>query len=90
MNTQNVEKIVEVVTREVLRALAEQEAQQTPDGAYCTIEESDGILVKTCFDDVGHVISAGAERIASTLGQIPDDTDLAGMILKMFGTLRQQ
>jgi len=80
IDPKNVEKIVEVITREVLRALAEQEAHPTPDGAYCTIEESGGILVKTCFDDVGHVISAGAERISSTLGSIPDDLDFAGMI----------
>ncbi|MBC8336650.1 MAG: deoxyribose-phosphate aldolase [Anaerolineales bacterium] len=37
-------------------------------------------MVKTCFDDVGHVISAGAERISSTLGNIPDDLDLASKI----------
>ncbi len=80
IDSKNVEQIVEVITREVLRALAEQEATQTPDGAYCTVEEGNGILVKTCFDDVGHVISAGAERIASTLGNIPDNLDLAGMI----------
>lgn len=80
IDVKNVEEIVEVVTREVLRALAEQEAHPAPDGSYCTIEESDGILVKTCFDDVGHVISAGAERISSTLGNIPDNIDFAGMI----------
>lgn len=80
IDSKHVEQIVEVVTREVLRALAEQEATQTPEGAYCTVEEGDGILVKTCFDDMGHVISAGAERIASTLGNIPDNLDLAGMI----------
>ena len=29
--------------------------------------------VKTCFDNAGHVISAGAERLTSTLGVIPQD-----------------
>ena len=80
IDPKNVEKIVEVITREVLRALTEQEAQDTPDGAYCAVEEGDGILVKTCFDDVGHVISAGAERISSTLGRIPEDLDFGAMI----------
>jgi len=80
IDLKNVEKIVEVITREVLRALTEQEAQDTHDGAYCAVEEGDGILVKTCFDDVGHVISAGAERISSTLGRIPEDLDFGAMI----------
>ena len=80
IDQKNVEKIVEVITREVLRALAEQEALMTPDGAYCTVEAGDGIMVKTCFDDMGHVISAGAERISSTLGRIPENLGLGGMI----------
>jgi deoxyribose-phosphate aldolase len=36
--------------------------------------------VKTCFDGAGRVISAGAERLTSTVGVIPEDKSLAGMI----------
>jgi len=77
----DVERIVEVVTREVLLALAEQEQlTKSPHGEHCIGECEEGICVKTCFDHVGHVIIAGAERITSTLGGIPDDLDIAAMI----------
>jgi len=76
-----VEKLVEIITREVLMALAEQdEEENAPEGATCKIEVADGVKVKTCFDNAGHVVSAGAERLTSTLGVIPDDKSLARMI----------
>jgi len=81
IDTRNVEKIVEVITREVLLALAEKEQlAELSHGEHCTEECADGICVKTCFDNVGHVINAGAERITSTLGGIPKDPDLASLI----------
>ncbi len=76
-----VESLVEIITREVLLAMADQTVMGTnPDGSYCVSEIADGIRVKTCFDDAGHIISAGAERIASTVGVIPDDLNLAKKI----------
>ncbi len=36
--------------------------------------------METAFDNVGHVINAGAERLTSTLGGIPADLNLASMI----------
>ena len=76
-----VEKLVEIITREVLLAMAEhEEAQGYPQGSHCVMDVADGLKVKTCFDNAGHVISAGAERITSTVGVIPDDKSLAGMI----------
>jgi len=76
-----VEKLVEIITREVLLAISEWEEQQKlPQGAQCVLEVADGIKVKTCFDNAGHVISAGAERLTSTVGVIPDDKSLARMI----------
>ena len=36
--------------------------------------------MRTCFDRAGHVVNAGAERLSSTLGVIPQDLNLAGMI----------
>ncbi len=46
--------------------------------ASCNCAE--GLCVKTCFDQAGKVVSAGAERLSSTLGGIPQDLNLAGMI----------
>ena len=77
----NVETIAEVVTKEILNALAEENMQVAPaQGQYCKVECVDNICVKTCFDEIGHVIGAGAERITSTLGSIPDDLTKASYI----------
>ncbi len=76
-----IESIVEIITREVLLAMAEQAEQDKYDqGAFCKVEVADGLKVKTCFDNAGHVISAGAERITSTLGNIPEDKSFSKMI----------
>ena len=81
MDPKNVEKIVEVVTREVLLALAEEGGRAASSCAeHCKKECVEGICVQTCFDDVGHIISAGAERLTSTLGGIPHDQNIAAMI----------
>lgn len=81
MDVKTVEMIVEVITREVLLALEEQEYRSThASGEHCTRECADGICVITCFDSVGKVVDAGAERLSSTLGQIPDKPDIARMI----------
>jgi deoxyribose-phosphate aldolase len=74
-----VEKLVEIVTREVLLALAEQEHTQT-HGEFCHEECAEGVCVHTCFDNVGHVVSVGAERLTSTLGGIPQDPSVAKLI----------
>ena len=75
-----VEKIVEIVAREVMLALAEEENLTQMDGERCVVEYAEGVCVKTCFDNIGQVISAGAERIGSSLGHIPDDPSVAQMI----------
>ncbi len=76
-----VENLVEIITREVLVALAENEQNaQAPEGTQCRLACADGLCVKTCFDRTGHVVSAGADRVSSTLGAIPQDLNLAGMI----------
>ena len=76
-----VETLVEIITREVVLAMIEQEERQNNHQvATCTLEVANGLKVKTCFDNAGDVISAGAERITSTVGVIPEDEKLAGMI----------
>ena len=81
LEKKTVEELVEIITREVLLAIAEQEEKQkAPEGAVCVMEIADGVKVQTCFDNAGHVVSAGAERLTSTVGIIPEDKSLAGMI----------
>jgi len=81
MERKEIEKLVETITREVLIAIEEQEyLKKHPEVDYCSIECVDGLCVKTCFNAMGDVVSAGAERIASTLGVIPDDKNLAKYI----------
>jgi deoxyribose-phosphate aldolase len=76
-----VEQLVEIITREVLVAVAEQkERAAIPQGQQCRLNCAEGICVKTCFDQTGSVVSAGAERLSTTLGGIPQDLNLAGMI----------
>jgi deoxyribose-phosphate aldolase len=76
-----IESLVEIITREVLLALVEQEEKdKDPQGAVCVVEVANGVKVKTCFDNAGHVVSAGAERLTSTVGVIPNDQSLADMI----------
>lgn len=76
-----IETLVEIITREVLLVMMEQEERQkNGSGAHCVVDIADGVKVKTCFDNAGHVVSAGAERLTSTVGVIPDDRSLAGMI----------
>ena len=76
-----VEQLVEIITREVLVAMAEQKQKSAlPEGQHCKMNCAEGLCVKTCFDNTGRVVSAGAERLTSTLGGIPHDMTLAGMI----------
>jgi len=82
INTQeDVKQLVEIITREVLIALDEdQHRAEQVSGEYCTEECADGICVSTCFNRVGEVVKAGASRVTSQLGNIPEDPDMAGLI----------
>ncbi len=76
-----VENLVEIITREVLVAMVEQrEKAQTQVEGQCKFNCTDGLCVRTCFDRTGQVVNAGAERLSSTIGVIPQNLDLAGMI----------
>jgi deoxyribose-phosphate aldolase len=78
---QMVEQLVEIITREVLVAMEEQKFRQVNvDGENCKMECADGLCVRTCFDKVGNVVSAGAERLSTQLGAIPADLSIASMI----------
>ncbi|HXD12059.1 MAG TPA: deoxyribose-phosphate aldolase [Anaerolineales bacterium] len=76
-----VEQIVEIITHEVLAAMAEQDERAThPEAFQCKFECADQLCVKMCMDKTGNVVSAGAERLTSTLGVIPGDLGIARMI----------
>lgn len=76
-----VEQLVEIITREVLIALQEQkERDKIPEGGQCKFDCAESVCVRTCFDRAGNVVSAGADRLTSTLGVIPGDMNLARMI----------
>ena len=76
-----VEQLVEIITREVLIAMAEQQQRAAePGGSQCKYECADNLCVHTCFDQAGKVVDAGAERLSSSIGVIPQDANLAKMI----------
>jgi deoxyribose-phosphate aldolase len=76
-----VENLVEIITHEVLVAMVEQrEKSKTQTEGQCKFNCTDGLCVRTCFDRTGQVVNAGAERLSSTIGVIPENLDLAGMI----------
>ena len=76
-----IEQLVEIITREVLVAMAEQRQRAAhADGEQCKFSCAEGMCVRTCFDRAGKVVDAGAERLSSTIGVIPQDASLAKMI----------
>lgn len=80
-DTKSLETLVEIVTREIVSAYAESEMQpKGVSGEYCKVECVDDLCVTTCFDEIGQVINAGAERISTTFGSIPDDLSSAQYI----------
>ena len=80
-DTKTVESLVEIITHEVLAAMAERQSRAIqPEGAQCKFECADGLCVRTCFDRAGQVVEAGADRLSSTLGVIPGNMDLAKTI----------
>jgi len=77
----SIETLAEIVTREILSVLTEDEKLKTSlNGEYCKVECVDDLCVTTCFNEIGQVINAGAERITSTFGSLPDDLSTAQYI----------
>jgi deoxyribose-phosphate aldolase len=90
----SIETLTQIVTREILSALAEADVKNTSKNSeYCKVECVDDLCVTTCFNEIGQVINAGADRITSTFGSIPDDLSTASYIdhtlLKPDGTRDQ-
>ncbi len=78
-DSHTVEKIVELVTRQVLLALAEEEQRGTAADA-CTEECGAGHCIRHCGDKVELIVQAGAERLAAGLGATPANPNLAALI----------
>ena len=79
IDTATVERLVEQITRQVLLALSEQQAQASgalSDACQC----KDGQCPRDCVDKIRSVVAAGAARITSGLGVVPHDADLGAMI----------
>lgn len=81
-DTKSIEKLTQIVASEIIAALSEEEIKNTSvkDGEYCKVECVDDLCVTTCFNEIGQVINAGADRITSTFGSIPDDLSIARYI----------
>lgn len=71
-----VERVIEEVTREVLLRLGSPAPPAQADGCNC----ADGSCVAHCADKVGRVVSAGASRVTSRLGALPQDLNVARLI----------
>ena len=81
MDTRSVETLAEIVTYEIMNAIAaEKMGAETPAGEYCKVECVDDLCVRTCYDEFGQIISAGAERLTTHLGTIPDNLSTASYI----------
>lgn len=80
-DSKTVETLVEVITREILAAYSETDITKAiSQGLMCKRDCASGLCATTCFNMLGQVVSAGAERITTTVGQIPADLSLAGII----------
>ncbi len=82
MNTdpKTIASLVEIITREVLTSLMQRQASAGQNDNSCKFSCAEGICVQTCFDHVGQVIHAGAERVSNGLGGMPHDLKIASMI----------
>lgn len=76
---EQVQALAEIITKEILTVMRE-ENTVVEKGKFCKVEVVDNLQVKTCFDEFGQIISAGAERLTTTLGNIPENLEIAGKI----------
>lgn len=78
-NREQIQALAEIVTKEILSVMREEE-NLVAKGQFCKVEVVDDLQVTTCFDEFGEIISAGAERLTTTLGNIPENLEMASKI----------
>jgi deoxyribose-phosphate aldolase len=80
LDSPTVERLVEQITKEVVILLREEEAhaRDGSDGGQCV--DCIGQCVEQCQDKVQEVVSAGASRLTSTLGNVNIGAEIARMI----------
>ncbi len=77
---QSVERLVEIITKQVLLRLADEERAAKSGQSLCGRECGNGLCVQMCVDRVGMVVAAGADRITAGLGAIPPSRSIGAMI----------
>ncbi len=80
LDPHTVEKVVELVTKQVLLRLAEEERAAQTGQPMCASDCTGGLCVQMCIDRVGAVIAAGADRVGAGLGAIPPSRGIAAKI----------
>ncbi|HLF01077.1 MAG TPA: deoxyribose-phosphate aldolase [Anaerolineales bacterium] len=80
VNPHTIEQLVEIITKQVLLRLAEEERAAETGQTICGRECGDGLCVQLCVDRVGAVIAAGAERLGAGLGAIPPSRGISALI----------
>jgi len=75
------EEITKIVTLEIINALSDEKIHTSSiRDSFCSVECVDELCVTTCFNEIGQVISAGAERVSNRFGSLPDDLSVAKYI----------
>jgi len=79
LDTASVERLVELITREVLIVLRENEARSAECGSG-PCADCVGACIDRCHDKIQQVVDAGASRVTAGLGSNSPGTRLAQMI----------
>jgi deoxyribose-phosphate aldolase len=80
VDSATVERLVELITREVLVLLREEEARPAGDGGSGPCAVCGGQCISRCPARIQQVVDAGAARLSSTLGTGDLDASLAKLI----------
>ena len=80
MDSASVERLVELITREVLILLREEEARTAVGSRAGPCADCSGQCVSRCADRIHQVVNAGAARLSSTLGSGEPEAQLAQLI----------
>jgi deoxyribose-phosphate aldolase len=80
LDSATVERLVEQITKEVVILLREEQARTQAGGSGSQCTDCTGQCVSQCHEKVRQVMSAGASRLTSTLGNIGAGPELAKMI----------